>query len=61
MTNDAASNGVLSRVQMRDLDWYMRMDTDSFFLSPLPYDPFDHVRTQGAVYGYLTTGAWVSH
>lgn len=30
--------------------------SDSFFLAPLPYDPFTRLRDLGGAYGYLSTG-----
>lgn len=49
------SGPIFEHEAMRGLDYYMRLDTDSFFLHPLPEDPFKRVRDQGAVYAYLTT------
>ena len=32
----------------------MRMDDDSFFLSPVPYNIFEDMRRRGALYAYRT-------
>ena len=32
----------------------MRMDDDSFFLSPVPYNIFEDIRRRGALYAYRT-------
>lgn len=33
-------------------DWYMRLDDDSFLLSPIQYNLFEHLRAKGCRYGY---------
>lgn len=33
-------------------DWYLRLDTDSFILSKINFDPFQKMRTGGKVYGF---------
>ena len=35
-------------------EWVMRMDDDSFFLSPVPYNIFEDMRRRGALYAYRT-------
>jgi hypothetical protein len=37
------------------LDYYMRLDTDSRLLSPLPEDPFERMRREGLVYMFYDT------
>ncbi len=43
-------------VQIFDLldgfDWYMRLDDDSFILSPIEEDPFDFLADRGKTYGH---------
>ena len=48
-------------------DWFWRLDSDSFILGPLSFDPFRRMAEGGQVYGYmglgredeyLTTGLW---
>lgn len=38
----------------------MRMDTDSYIMKPLCYDPIDHVHRQKSVYAYNRAGRDVS-
>jgi hypothetical protein len=37
-------------------EWYMRLDCDSSITAPIGRDPFEEVKTAGAIYGYLTDG-----
>jgi hypothetical protein len=38
-----------------NLEYLLRLDTDSFFPAALPFDPFVYVAGRRAVYGYVTT------
>ena len=53
--------------RIRNLTYYMRMDTDSFIMKPLCYDPIEHVHHRNRVYaynritpdeGYVVRGMW---
>jgi hypothetical protein len=39
--------------QLDDFDSYWRLDTDSYLLDTLPYDPFQVLADRGAHYGYI--------
>jgi hypothetical protein len=41
---------------LAEVDYYMRLDVDSFFLAPLPRDPLEELVSSRLQYGYLTTG-----
>ena len=34
-------------------DWYWRLDSDSYLLSPINYDPFDYMAKNGYEYAYM--------
>lgn len=34
-------------------DWYWRLDSDSYMLSPIPYDPFERMAQSGYEYAYM--------
>eukprot|EP00960_Hanusia_phi_P077834 768746-Hanusia_phi.AAC.6 len=38
---------------MRRMEFYLRLDTDSFLLAPLPRDPFLAMNATGGTYGFL--------
>ena len=38
--------------RLRNLTYYMRMDTDSFIMKPLCYDPIEHIHRRNRVYAY---------
>jgi len=40
---------------LQEFDYVWRLDTDSFLTRPLPYNPFEKLAEQKAVYGYLTS------
>jgi len=53
--------------RIRNLTYYMRMDTDSFIMKPLCYDPIDHIHRRNRSYaynritpdeGYVVRGMW---
>jgi len=43
---------------MKDVDFYMRLDVDSFFIALLPLDPLLHLSSSSSSlqYGYMATG-----
>jgi len=53
--------------RIRNLTYYMRMDTDSFIMKPVCYDPIDHIHRRNRLYaynritpdeGYVVRGMW---
>jgi mannosyltransferase len=48
---------IFSHPRLRNVTYYMRMDTDSFFTAPLCYDPFEVMHIRRRSYGYLLIGA----
>ena len=42
--------------RLRDVTYYLRMDTDSLFLAPLCHDPFEVMHVHQRSYGYLGIG-----
>jgi mannosyltransferase len=48
---------IFNHPRLRDVTYYMRMDTDSFFTAPLCYDPFDKIHFRRRSYGYLSAGS----
>lgn len=43
---------IFTHPRIRLLTYYMRLDTDSFILDPLCYDPIDKLHRSRKVYGY---------
>lgn len=43
---------IFKHPRIRSLTYYMRLDTDSYILEPLCYDPIDKVHRAGKMYGY---------
>ena len=43
---------VFDHPALQQLDYYMRLDTDSFILSPIKYDLFQYMRDNDYKYGY---------
>jgi len=43
---------IFEHPKVRELEYYMRMDTDSVITSPVPYDWFDVMSKGGFTYGY---------
>lgn len=43
--------GILKYVS--SLDWYMRLDTDSFIIDKIDYDIFQYLEKNGKIYGYV--------
>ena len=48
---------IFSHQRLRDVTYFMRMDTDSLFTEPLCYDPFEFMHTRRRSYGYLSIGS----
>jgi len=42
--------------RIRNLTYYMRMDTDSYIMRPLCYDPIDYIHRRNRVYAYNREG-----
>ncbi|KAF9524173.1 nucleotide-diphospho-sugar transferase [Crepidotus variabilis] len=58
---------IFNHPRLKDVDYYMRMDTDSFIYDEVCYDPFELMVQKGKVYGYrssfgdedwVTKGMW---
>lgn len=39
--------------ELQQYDWYWRLDSDSYILSPLAYDPFEKMAAEGKEYAYM--------
>ncbi|KIJ93034.1 glycosyltransferase family 15 protein [Laccaria amethystina LaAM-08-1] len=50
------STKIFFNPRLQDVTYYLRMDTDSLFLEPLCYDPFEVMHTRQRSYGYLGVG-----
>lgn len=50
------STKIFFNPRLRDVTYYLRMDTDSLFLEPLCYDPFEVMHLHQRSYGYLGIG-----
>jgi len=48
---------IFSYPRLRDVTYYMRLDTDSLLTAPLCYGPFEVVHTRHRSYGYLATAS----
>jgi mannosyltransferase len=48
---------IFSTPRLKNVTYYMRMDTDSMIREPLCYDPFEVMHVRGRSYGYLAVGA----
>jgi mannosyltransferase len=48
---------IFSHQRLKDVTYFMRMDTDSLFTEPLCYDPFEFMHIRRRSYGYLSTGS----
>lgn len=46
---------------LESYDYYLRLDTDSRFLSVMDYDPFERLRKRGGVYGYIRQATQFDH
>lgn len=47
---------VYSHPALECYDWYWRLDTDSFLLGEVRYDPFEFMRKNNLAYGYIHEG-----
>lgn len=53
---------IFAHPRLRDVTYYMRLDTDSYLLSPPCADPFARMHARNASYGFRAAGAdpaWV--
>jgi len=50
------ANEIFNLPEMSDCDYYMRLDTDSYILSPVRENLFDFMRSHSLVYGYIGEG-----
>lgn len=41
--------------RLAQYDYYMRLDSDSYLYSPIPYDPFAHMKSNALEYAYMGT------
>ena len=49
------SGEIYKHDRLKSYDWYMRMDSDSFLMSPVTYDLFEYMEDNKKVYGYIST------
>lgn len=49
------ADDIFEHPRLAELDWYMRLDVDSYILAPINYDPFRFLERESKIYGYLTT------
>ncbi|KIM89451.1 glycosyltransferase family 15 protein [Piloderma croceum F 1598] len=57
------STQIFSHPRLKDLTYYMRLDTDSLFTAPLCYDPIEVIHHRQRSYGYVFIGSepqWVT-
>jgi mannosyltransferase len=57
------STQIFFHPRLKDLTYYMRVDTDSLFTSPLCYDPIEVIHHRQRSYGYVFIGSepqWVT-
>lgn len=47
---------VFKRKLVREYDYYMRLDCDSYLTRPIGYDPFQKLEDEGMIYGYISGG-----
>ena len=47
------SGGIYTDPRLLKYDWYWRLDSDSYLLAPIDYDPFDHMAKNGYEYAYM--------
>lgn len=48
---------IFNNPRLKDVTYYMRMDTDSLITEPLCYDPFEVMHIRQRSYGYLSVGS----
>jgi len=47
------SGGIYTHPKLLKYDWYWRLDSDSYLLAPIEYDPFEHMANNGYEYAYM--------
>lgn len=55
---------IFDHPRLRDVTYYLRLDTDSYIFKPLCYDPITLFHERNRTYGYrssTTDPAWVTH
>jgi alpha 1,2-mannosyltransferase len=48
------SGGMYRHPSLAQYDWYWRLDSDSYILSPVEYDPFQRMADSGYEYAYMS-------
>ena len=48
------SGGIYRDERLLKYDWYWRLDSDSYIYSPINYDPFEHMASNGKEYAYIS-------
>lgn len=46
---------IFTHPRLRDVTYYLRLDTDSYIFSPLCYDPFERMHAHNLTYAYRST------
>ncbi|KZT57448.1 glycosyltransferase family 15 protein [Calocera cornea HHB12733] len=49
-------SGIFDHPRIRGLDYYLRLDTDSFIVDEMPYDPIALLHQDSKKYGFLAVG-----
>lgn len=47
------SGGIYKDERLAKYDYYLRLDSDSYIYSPINYDPFERMKSNGYEYGYM--------
>ena len=47
------SGGIYRDERLAKYEWYWRLDSDSYLLSPIDYDPFERMAQNGQEYAYM--------
>ncbi len=55
------AGGMFDYPILQDYKYYMRLDTDSYILSPIEYDIFDMMEKGGYKYGFFEPGIQLDH
>ena len=48
------SGGIYRDERLLKYDWYWRLDSDSYIFSPINYDPFEYMASNGKEYAYMS-------
>lgn len=48
------SGGIYRDERLLKYDWYWRLDSDSYIHSPINYDPFEYMASNGKEYAYMS-------